>query len=968
MKKTLLLCCITILFLWLGGCTSQPPIVKKEKPAGTQLTREAWVESTLTRLTLEEKVGQMILCRAYGYYYSAESDEFHRLEREVKVHKFGGFVFFQGDIYETAMMINRLQEMSDVPLLIASDFEWGSAMRIRRGTRFPEAMAIGASRDTALAFETGKAIGEEARAMGIEQDYAPVADVNVNPDNPVINTRSFGENPAVVAGMASAFARGLKDGGVIATAKHFPGHGDTQVDSHVDLPLIPFTRARLDSVELVPFRRLVSEGIGSIMIAHLVVPALETTPSLPSTLSPSIIHGFLQGELGYKGLIVTDAMDMGAVVNKYGSDSSAVRALQAGADVIIILPDEDAAVPALVNAVKTGRITEERINYSVRKILGIKFDMGLASERTADLNNIANVIATPAHLQLAKRVAREAVTLVKNNGVLPLERFGTKRIVNLIISDANDYRTEINRNGNQWPNEPVGDYFLLQMKKRYSKMETIRLDPSSNALDFEDALKKLDAADIIVTPIYSKARSGSGRFGLPLDLANFLGKVSALKKPQVVISLGSPYVIKAVDSASAYVCAYSDAEIMTEAVCELMFGEIPAAGKLPVSIPGMFPYGTGASLAQSMLRSDQPEADGFSRESLAMVDSVVVHAIRNAAFPGAQVLIAKDGGIVYNKAFGTLEYTAGSPKVNKETMFDLASVTKVIATTSALMKLYDEGKLALDDKVTKYIPEFGSNGKENITIRNLLVHNGGLPAFKQLYRTVKTPAELLDSVYRTELIYKPGDSTIYSDFDFIVLGKIIETITSEPLNEYVRKSFFSPLKLDRTMFTPPHDLWSNIAPTEYDSVLRKSIVRGTVHDENAYAIGGVSGHAGLFSDASDLAVVMQMLLNGGSYAGRQYIKPATIKLFTAKQDSRSTRALGWDTKTVNGYSTAGSLFSGQSFGHTGFTGTSVWADPARNLFVIFLTNRVNPTRANDKIKAVRPALHDAVIKAIKSDE
>jgi CubicO group peptidase (beta-lactamase class C family) len=672
--------------------------------------------------------------------------------------------------------------------------------------------------------------------------------------------------------------------------------------------------------------------------------------------------------LGYKGLVVTDAMDMGAVVNKYGSDSSAVRALQAGADVIIILPDEDAAVPALVNAVKTGRITEERINYSVRKILGIKYDAGLAAERAVDINNIANVIATPGHLQLAKRVAREAVTLVKNDGVLPLERFGSKRIVNLIITDADNYRTEINRNGNQWPNEPAGDYLSLQMRKRYSKMETIKLDPTSNAIDFVDALKRLETADIIITPIFSKARSGSGKFGLSPGLNEFLDSVSALKKPQIVISLGSPYVIKAVDSASAYICAYSDAEIMTEAVCELLFGEIPARGKLPVSIPGMFAYGTGASLSQSLLRSDQPEADGFNRDSLAVVDTVVTRAIRDGAFPGAQVLIARDGGIVYNKAFGTLEYTAGSPKVGRETMYDLASLTKVIATTSALMKLYDEGKLALDETVTKYIPEFGANGKDKITIRNLLMHNGGLPAFKRLYLTVKTPAELLDSVYKTELVYRPGDSTVYSDFDFIVLGKVIEKITSEPLNEYVSKAFFTPLMLDRTMFTPQQDLWSDIAPTEYDSVLRKGIVRGTVHDENAYALGGVSGHAGLFSDASDLAVIMQMLLNGGSYAGRQYIKPGTITLFTTKQDTRSTRAFGWDTKTMNGYSTAGTLFSGQSFGHTGFTGTSIWADPTRDLFVIFLTNRVNPTRANTKISKVRPALHDAVINAMKSDE
>ncbi|MFI5252686.1 MAG: glycoside hydrolase family 3 N-terminal domain-containing protein [Bacteroidota bacterium] len=964
MKLSKLFAVTVFILLWLGGCATHPPVIKKEQSERALLTKEEWVDTTLARMSLPEKIGQMILCRAYGYYYSAGSDEFHRLEHEVKDNKFGGFVFFQGDVYETAMMINRLQALSDVPLLISSDFEWGSAMRIRRGARFPEAMALGASRNTFLAYETGKAIGKEARAIGVGQDYAPDADVNVNPENPVINTRSFGEDPTLVADMASAFARGLKDGGVIATAKHFPGHGDTQVDSHIDLPSIPFTRARLDSVELVPFRRLVSEGIGAVMIAHLVVPALEPTSALPATLSPSIIHGFLQSELGYKGLVVTDAMDMGAVVNRYGSDSSAVRSIQAGADVLIILPDEDAVIPAILDAVKAGRITEDRLNISVHKILGIKYDLGLAKERITDLNSIANVVGTPEHLQLAKRDARAGVTLVANNGVLPLERFGSKRIINLIITDVDNYRTEINRNGNQWPNEPAGDYFLAQMKKRYSRMETIRLDPTSNKLDFENALQKLEKADIIVNPIYSKARSGSGKFGLSLELGDFLDSVAALKKQQIVIALGSPYVLKVVPEAAAYLCAYSDAEVMTEAVCELLFGEIPATGKLPVSIPGMFPYGTGVHLPQSTLRNDAPEADGVNRDSLALVDSVVISGIRDAAFPGAQVLVAKDGGVIYNKTFGKLEYTAGSPNVNRETMYDLASITKVIATTTALMKLYDEKSFTLDAKVMQYLPEFGNNGKANITIRNLLLHNGGLPAFKRLYLTCKSPAEVLDSVYKTELIYKPGDSTVYSDFDFIVLGKIIEKITSLPLDQYMEKTFFSPLLMDRTRFNPTPDLLPNIAPTEFDSVLRKGIVRGVVHDENAYMLGGVSGHAGLFSTASDLAVIMQMLMNGGSYAGRQYIKPETIVLFTSKQDEHSTRAFGWDTKTTNGYSTAGTLFSEKSWGHTGFTGTSIWVDPTRNLFTIFLTNRVNPTRANTKITKIRPELHDAIVRAI----
>ncbi|HLX11349.1 MAG TPA: serine hydrolase, partial [Bacteroidota bacterium] len=417
---------------------------------------------------------------------------------------------------------------------------------------------------------------------------------------------------------------------------------------------------------------------------------------------------------------------------------------------------------------------------------------------------------------------------------------------------------------------------------------------------------------------------------------------------------------------NAYICSYSDAEALTEATVEALFGEIPTKGKLPITIPDMFAYGTGVEIPQSMVRIDAPESAGFNRDSLYVLDSIVTRAIRDGAFPGAQLLVAKDGSIVYDRSFGRYEYSTASSVVTNSTMYDLASLTKVVATTSAVMKLYEEGRLGFEDKITKFIPEFGVKGKQNVFVRNLLLHNGGLPAFKRLYLTCKSPQEVLDSVYATELIYQPGDSTVYSDFDFILLGKIIEKISGQPLDQYVGHSFFEPLGMSHTMYVPPALLLDHCAPTEYDSVFRKTLVQGVVHDENAYALGGVSGHAGLFSTASDLAILMQMLMNGGSYGGKQFLKPETIHLFTSKQTGQSTRALGWDTKTMTGYSTAGSLFSEKSFGHTGFTGTSIWADPTRNVFVIFLTNRVYPTRTNTKIASIRPLVHDQVIRALIS--
>ena len=949
--------------LSLSGCASRPPSPENHP---VPHDRQAWIDQTLARLSLEEKIGQMVMSRAYGYYYSTESDEYRRLEHIVREHKFGGIIMMQGEVAESAELLNRLQAMSDVPLLVGSDLEWGAAMRIRRSTRFPEAMALAATRDTALAYRMGAALGEESRAIGIRQVFAPVADVNINPLNPVINVRSFGEDPHLVAAMAGAVASGLQSAGVLATAKHFPGHGDTDVDSHLDLPRVRASRARLDSVELLPFRSLIARGIGSVMIAHLEVPAVDRTGVLPSTLSGAVVTDLLVHELGFRGLIITDAMDMGALVKSFGSDSAAVRAIEAGVDILLILPDEDGAVEAVKNAVLSGRIAADRIDRSVRKILGVKWDLGLVANRMASVDKIPEHVATREHLLLAKEIARNAVTVLRNDGVLPLERNAKRKVLVLVTSDAENYRTEIHRSTSPWPNEPVGDYFLALFRKRYgSNVEAVRLDPSANATDFDLLRKKVREADLLLVPVFAKARSGSGNFGLPDGVAKFLDSLPNSGKSVIVASFGSPYVVGAVRDAQAYVCSYSDCEPVTEATVEVLFGEVPARGRLPVTIPGMFAYGDGIDLKQSYVRRDAPESVGFDADSLGLLDSVMVRAVRDSAFPGGQLLVAKDGAVVYQRSFGAFTYDAASTRVTSSTMYDIASLTKVVATTSVVMKLYDEKRLTLDDPVVTYIPEFGVRGKGHITIRNLLLHNGGLPPFKRLYLTVRSPEEALDSVYQTEMVYRTGDSTVYSDFDFIVLGKIAERITGRPLDVLADSLFFRPLGMTRTFFTPDSLLWSAIAPTEFDSVVRHSLDQGTVHDENAFVLGGVSGHAGLFTTAQDLSVFMTMLLNGGSYGGREYLSGETVRMFTARQRAGSDRALGWDTKSASGYSSAGSLFGPTTFGHTGFTGTSIWADPERKIFVILLTNRVYPTRNNRKIAKVRPMVHDTVIRALQ---
>lgn len=920
------------------------------------LSDTAWIESTLRKMTLEEKVGQMVMPWARGFYVSEESDEFDRLSRLVKERKVGGIIFFQGDVFETAYFINKLQSYASIPLLISADFERGVAMRIENTTSFPYIMALGATRDTQLAFEMGKVIAREGRALGVHQNYAPVVDVNNNPMNPIINVRAFGEDPQLVSSLAGAFIRGMHEGKMISTAKHFPGHGDTDVDSHADLPILTFDRGRIEKLELVPFKDAINRGVMSIMIAHLSLPAYDTVKGLPSTLSPNIVTKLLKNDLQFKGLIVTDAMDMRGVTKAYSNSEAAVLAVKAGNDVILMPPNEEVAIDAIIGAVKRGEIPIERIDGSVRKMLGVKAWLGLHKNRYVSLDTIFSVVGAKEHRRLAKEIARKSITLVKNDGgILPLQKFGSLRLMSLVVSD------------NAVPT--TGDRFNSQVRMRYPGLQTVRVDTRSNREEYDSVFKMLKRADLILAPIYVRVRSGQGTIGLQPQQVEFLSRVLKSGKPVVAISFGNPYLLSDMKTVKAYLCAYSDADVAVDAAVEAIFGEIDVGGKLPITIPDLVPYGTGLALKKNQLRVDEPEIAGFDSKKLRKLDDVLKKAIADTAFPGAVVLVAKDGIIVYHKAFGTYDYSPYSRQIDTGTIFDLASVTKVIAATSAVMKLVDEKKIDLDDPVVKYIPRFGQNGKERITIRNLLLHNSGLIGWKRFYETCSTAEQLLDSVYASPLVYRTGDSTIYSDLGFITIGKLVEQVTGTTLDRYVGREFFSPLRMMNTLYNPPESKWNRIAPTEIDTVWRKqkTPVRGKVHDENASVLGGVSGHAGLFSTASDLAVMMQMIMNGGTYAGKRYLKEETIRLFTTRQSERSTRALGWDTRSIEGYSSAGSLFSPTSFGHTGFTGTSIWADPTRNLFVILLTNRVYPTRDNKKILRVRPAVHDAVIEALKSE-
>jgi beta-N-acetylhexosaminidase len=949
----------------LISCGPGAVVPQPEKPAAQPVvTPRSWVDSVMSTMTLEEQVGQMMMVGVYGHYFSVESNEYERIAGLVRDRHVGGVVLWPGDVMASAVRLNSLQRLSRVPLLVSGDFERGVAMRIRRSTSFPDAMAIGATRNPRLAYEVARATALEARAIGIHQNFAPVADVNTNPLNPVINTRAFGDSPELVSEMVSAFIRGSLEGGVLPTVKHFPGHGDAGVDSHLELPVIRQNQSRLEKVELAPFRAAIAAGVPSVMIAHVAVPSLDSSAFGPASLSPAIITDLLQNEMHFQGLIVTDALDMHGVANGYPAGETALRAVKAGVDILLMPPDEESAIDALVAAVRSGVIDRARLQRSVRKILMAKHQLGLDTVRTTPIEQIDRIVASHAHELLSRTVARSAITLLRNKGsLIPLRTGLRSRVVSVVLSDTDDYRMDVHRPGAPALTEQVGAYFQRLMQQRNGRIEVVRLNPASDDEEFDNAAGRLRRADLLVLPVFVKVRSSSGRISMPAKFIPFLRRVEASGVPTVVVLFGTPYLAGHFPGADVVLCTYGDTEPQMEAAVEALSGEIPIGGKLPVSIPESYQAGEGLALSMDRLRTDDPTAAGFDAQRLHALDTIMEKAIRDSAFPGAQVAVVKDGIIAYSRSFGTQTYDPSSRPIDQTTLFDLASVSKVIGTTTAAMKLFDQGKLSLDDNVSNYLPQFAEGKKAQITIRHLLTHRAGFPPFKRFFLMCKTAGEALDSVLASELLWSPGDTTVYSDIGMIAMGKVIEKIAGMRQDEFLEKEFYGPLGMKHTMYNPPREIWDHVVPTEIDTLWRKMLVRGVVHDENACLLGGVAGHAGLFSTASDIAILTQLLLNKGTYAGVRYLSATTIETFTAKPLLGEDRFIGWDMKSPTG-SSAGALFSPSSFGHTGFTGTSVWVDPVRRISQIILTNRVYPTRANLKISRVRPAVADAVIRAI----
>jgi len=937
----------------------------QQSPSFTALSPEQqrWVETTLAQMSLEEKIGQLLFTTYHGSFTASDSDAYAEMMRDITELHVGGFItithgsplgIVKDQAYPTAVLANELQSKSKYPLLIGADYERGTAMRQDEGTSFPTAMALAAAGDPKDAYTMGKITALEARAVGVQWVYAPVCDVNNNPGNPIINTRSFGEDPARVAEYVTQFIRGVQDNGAMATAKHFPGHGDTATDSHIDLPVIKATRGRIESLELVPFRAAIAAGVGSIMTGHLSIPAFESDPSTPATLSTAILTDLLRNQLHFPGLVITDALDMGGITVRYAPGEAAVRAFLAGADALLMPPVPDAAYQALIDAVNSRRISKERLDASVRRLLQAKARLGLDQNRLVDIATLNEKFGRTDWQAEAQEISDRGVTLLRDNQhLLPLD--ATKPTRALLVSLYAD------------PEPYPGADLEPQLRARFDSLVALRADTKFVRAD-SLKLPPPDSYDVAILALFVRVSDRKGDIDVPAEQLPVIDQIYGSGKPVITLGLGSPYLIERFPQAGTWLSAFGISDVAQISLARALFCEISVHGHLPVTIPGAnLKAGFGLELPADPMKLQPMEVR--SEALLQPAFTTIENAIADKAFPGATLAIGYRGKVSYH-AFGHLSYDKDSPATKLDTMYDLASLTKVVVTTTLVEKLV-EGDFAypldLDAPIERYLPEWTTGPqpewRHKVTVRHLMTHTSGLPAFKEYWRTSTGKADTLRMIFAEPLEYEPGTKMVYSDLGIILMAEIIYRLTGKPLDELANEFIFQPLDMRNSMYNPPKNLWPQIAPTELDDRWRHRLVQGEVHDENAYAIGGVSGHAGVFSTAPDLAAFCQMLLNGGVYAHQRILKRATIAEFTAPQAlAENTRTLGWVVPTEG--SSSGHYFSVHSYGHTGFTGTTIWIDPDRQLFVVLLTNRVNPTRENHKIADVRPAVHDAIMKAL----
>ncbi|TDU43483.1 beta-glucosidase-like glycosyl hydrolase [Gelidibacter sediminis] len=956
-----------------------------EKPEFLKYENSQWVDSIMKSLSVEERIAQLIMVPAYSNKGEEHTQAILKLIAEQNI---GGLIFFQGDPETQVKLINTYQNASKTPLLGAMDAEWGLGMRLDNTISYPFQMALGAIQDDGLIYEMGTQVARQLKRTGLHVNFAPVVDVNNNANNPVINYRSFGENKHNVAQKATAYMRGMQDQFVLTTAKHFPGHGDTDIDSHYALPQINHSLKRLDTLELFPFRKLMEAGLGGVMVAHLNIPALDAS-GVPSTLSKAIVTDLLKEKMGFEGLIVTDAMTMKAVTQGHSPGIVDRDAILAGNDVLEFAESVPDAILEIKKAIQKGLISQAEIDRKVRKVLAVKQWVGLHQYQPTASEHIVAEIKTPEALLLHRKLVAASLTVLKNDAnLLPFQDLDKVSFASVSIGAE-------------------AETGFQKSLKLYTKVDAYQLPIEATSADISALQEKLKAYDHVILGIHDESTRPANTLKFSTEVQAFISEFSQ-KHQSVVAFFKNPYVLdklEHIEKANGLIVAYQDSKASQELTAQLIFGGISASGKLPVSIGTKFKYGDGLDLEGGLRFSyTLPEDVGMDSEILiGGIDSLMQQAMALKAIPGGQILVAKNQKVVFHKAYGFHTYN-DTITVKKEDLYDLASVTKISSAMAAVMKLYDEQKFDLDGTLAEQLPSFKNSNKADISYRDILTHQARfqswIPFYKNLYRkngsykwwTIKTDssAQYPVKIAKNMFLHRNYDDKIvkairksplletkryvYSDFFFILAPRVVESMVDNDFSTYLQHNFYQPLGATSITYNPltKYSL-KEIVPTENDFYFRHIPIHGTVHDEGAIMLGGVSGHAGLFANANDLAKLMQMYLNMGSYGGKRYIEEETLRNFSKTQfpDSDNKRALGFDKRRPNKEGIVNNTAtdaSESSFGHTGFTGTMVWMDPEEELLYIFLSNRVSPTRDNVRLYNLntRTEIQQVLYNAIKA--
>ncbi|WP_345947589.1 glycoside hydrolase family 3 N-terminal domain-containing protein [Mucilaginibacter sp. PAMB04274] len=941
---------------------------------------QQWVDKNFKSLSRKQKIAQLMVVRMSEKRGKDVVFFDKEVESYIKKYKIGSVCLFQGNSLQQAKVLNHLQQVSKVPLLVCIDGETGVGMRFGDIKPFPDQLTIGATNDAAISYQIGRAIGLQCKNAGIQVNYAPVIDINNNPNNPVINFRSFGQDKYKVSLFGSRIMKGMQDAGIMACAKHFPGHGDVAVDSHLDLPIITKSLAQLDSLELFPFKTLIKDKVGSMMVAHLYIPAIDTTRNKATSLSKNNVTGLLREQFKFSGITFTDALEMKGVAKFYPQGEAAVQSLIAGNDMLCLPGDIKGSIKKIRKAIRKDKLSWDDINARVKKVLMAKYNLGLDALQPIDTLNIAARLNADVD-ELKKTVYKNAITLVCQNdsNVLPLKHLNKIAYVGIGIEQENHFAKKLHELYN-------ADCFYLGYK--------------SDSVKASQLLQQIgDKYDGIVIGMHKYAKYPAKNFGISNASVSLIQQLQQ-KANTVSFAFGNPYAIANFADAKNIVACYEDDDLMHDVALDLLAGKITPKGKLPVTV-GKYAYGTGIN-TNFYLPIVKPVLAGLDSASLLKIDTIAANAIQKGATPGCVVLVAKNGKVGFYKAYGHLSYD-GAEKTTLQTVYDLASVTKISATNVSVMKLYEEGRLDIQKTLGDYLPWVRGTDKANLKLFDVLLHQAGLVSFIPFYREtidVKTGQPKL-GFYKTEPIGNyttrvadelymrkdwvdtikakilksklgPANKYVYSDNDFIFLGMVVEQITGLTLDAYVRKTFYLPLGMTSTTFKPrEHEPINLIAPTENEKFFRLQQLRGDVHDPGAAMLGGVAGHAGLFSNAYDLAQLYQLLLNGGELNGVRLLKKETIDYFTGYHSNISRRGIGFD-KPEKDNATSKSPYPSLStspltFGHTGFTGIGVWADPKYNLLYIFMSNRVNPDGGdNNKLSSlsVRGDIQEVIYKSI----